>query len=138
MRHSHMPPFLKISEMNVYEYISYSNPDAANDICNKYGYYEIKSIDELAYLLQSIVARRGETAFKEIMELHPEKNVVLELFEKKIENPEPKPLMEQKRDCSCMRSADGAASNQGIATQTNLMVLIAAMIVSISIISMKK
>lgn len=131
--------------MNVYQYIAYSSPDAANELCNKHGYYQIQSIDELADCLQSIVARKGESAFKGIMELHPDKDVVLELFEKKIEaKPEPPvQIMEQKRerDCSCMMNADGAAAqaqNQGIASQTNLMILVAAMIVSISIISMKK
>lgn len=128
--------------MNVYQYIAYSNPDAANELCNKYGYYQIQSIEELADCLQSIVARKGESAFKDIMELHPDKDVVLELFEKKIEaKPEPPvQIMEQKRerDCSCMMNADGGSQNQGIASQTNLMILVAAMIVSISIISMKK
>jgi len=89
--------------MNVYQYIAYSNPDAANELCNKHGYYQIQSYEELADCLQSIVARKGESAFKEVMELHPEKEVVLELFEKKVEaKPEPLTppiqIMEQKRE----------------------------------------
>jgi hypothetical protein len=127
--------------MNVYYYIADSKPDAANKVCNKYGYYQIQSIDEIAYCLQEIVANQGESALKEIMDLHPDKDVVLELFEKKSEIIVPTPIMEQerKRDCSCMLNADGATqSNQGIASQTNIMILVAAMIVSISIISMKK
>lgn len=130
--------------MNVYQYIAYSTPDAANELCNRYGYFQIQDVDELAYCLQSIVAIKGESAFKEIMELHPDKDVVLELFEKK-DMPQPPiqiaaPIMEQerKRDCSCMMNADGNNQNQGVASQTNLMILVAAMIVSISIISMKK
>jgi hypothetical protein len=128
--------------MTVYKYIAYANPDAALELCGKYGYYQIQNEEELAYCLQSIVARKGETALKDIMELHPDKDVVLELFEKKVElKPEPPiQVMEQKRerDCSCMLNADGAVQNQGIASQTNLMILVAAMVVSISIISMKK
>lgn len=138
----HKPLFFKPSAMNVYYYIADSKPDAANKICNKYGYYQIQSIDEIAYCLQEIVANQEESALKEIMDLHPDKDVVLELFEKKSEIIVPTPIMEQerKRDCSCMLNADGAAtqSNQGIASQTNIMILVAAMIVSISIISMKK
>lgn len=136
----HKPLFFKKSEMNVYYYIADSNSDAANKFCNKYGYYQIRSIDELAYCLQEIVANEGEGALKEIMELHPDKDVVLELFEKKSEIVST-PVMEQpKKDCSCMLNADGAGaqSNQGIASQTNVMILVAAMIVSIAIISMKK
>lgn len=132
--------------MNVYQYIAYSSPDAANELCNKYGYYQIETVEELAYCLQSIVARKGETAFKEIMELHPDKDVVLELFETKLPPEPPKPVMEmqkeRKRDCSCMMNADGMASSvnqtNNIASQTNLIILAAALIVSISIISMKR
>jgi len=146
MGYSNPDVVLKPSVMNVYQYIAYSNPDAANELCNKHGYYQIQSYEELADCLQSIVARKGESALKEIMELHPDKEVVLELFEKKVEaKPEPLTppiqIMEQKRerDCSCMLNADGAQNqNQGMASQTNLMILVAAMIVSISIISMKK
>ena len=116
----HKPLFFKKSEMNVYYYIADSNSDAANKLCNKYGYYQIRSIDELAYCLQEIVANEGEGALKEIMELHPDKDVVLELFEKKSEIIVPTQVMEQpKKDCSCMLNADGAQSNQGIASQTN-------------------
>jgi hypothetical protein len=46
---------------------------------------------------------------------------------------------ERSRDCSCMMNADGStASNQNFASQTNLIILVSAMIVSIAIISMKK
>jgi hypothetical protein len=129
--------------MTVYQYIAYTNPDAALELCGKYGYYQIQNEEELANCLKDIVARKGENGLKDIMELHPDKDVVLELFEKKLElKPEPPiQVMEQKRerDCSCMLNADGASiQNQGIASQTNLMILVAAMVVSISIISMKK
>jgi len=73
--------------------------------------------------------------------LHPDKDVILELFEKKSE---PiiieKPIMERSRDCSCMMNADGTLVPQssGAASQTNMFILVAAMIVSLSIISMKK
>ena len=130
--------------MNVYQNIAYNNPDAANEVCKKYGYYQIENIDELAYCLQKIVADEGENSFIEIMSLHPDKDVILELFEKKsepivIENP--RPIMERRRDCSCMMNAEGQQqplSSGFAASQTNIFILAAAMIVSISIISMKK
>jgi hypothetical protein len=140
-------PDVKPSAMNVYDYIANVNPDAANSLCKKYGYYQIENVEELAWCLKQIVADNGEESLKKIMELHPEKEVILELFEVK---PEPKkeevsstPIMmnaDGNKDCGCgcrYRSADGAAST-GIASQTNMIILVAAMIVSISIISMKK
>ena len=146
-------PDAQPSAMNVYDYIANVNPDAANNICRKYGYYQIENLEELAFCLRQIVADNGEESLKKIMELHPEKEVILELFEVK---PEPKkeeisstPTMmnaDGNKDCGCgcgyrcglnMRNADGSAST-GIASQTNMIILVAAMIVSISIISMKK
>lgn len=69
--------------MDVYQYISENNPDAANGVCIKYGYTQIKNIGELAGALQAIVATHGETALKSIMDVHPEKDTILELFQKK-------------------------------------------------------
>ena len=128
--------------MNVFQNIAYSNSDSALKICNKYGYYQIQSEEELANCLQNIVAVKGESALKEIMEIHPDKDVIIELFETKQEKKEPMET-ENKKECSCMANADGnAIANQsgvsGIASQTNLLILVAAIIVSISIISMKK
>lgn len=139
-------PDVKLSAMTVYQYIANVNPDAANEVCKKYGYYQIENVEELAWCLRQIVADNGEESLKKIMELHPEKEVILELFEVK---PEPKkeevsstPIIMNadgnNKDCGCnMRNADGAATT-GVASQTNMIILVAAMIVSISIISMKK
>ena len=69
--------------MNVYHYIAENNPDAAFEVCKKYGYFQINSIDELANCLQNIVAQDGEGSFKEVMDLHPDKDVLIELFDKK-------------------------------------------------------
>jgi len=131
--------------MNVYQNIAYNNPDAANEICKKYGYYQVENVDELAYCLQKIVADEGESAFAEIMNLHPDKDVILELFEKKsepvvVQELQTEPIMERerRRDCSCMMNAEGPNTPGFAAGQTNMFILVAAMIVSISIISMKK
>lgn len=126
--------------MSVYTYVAQSNPDAANDLCKRHGYYQIQSVGELAFTLQQLVRDEGESAFTEIMELHPEKDALIELFQPKIE-----PIVvTEKKECPCSSSvmnADGAQSNNqsnGITLQTNTMILFAALIVSVAIISMKK
>ena len=131
--------------MNVYLYIAQLSPDAANSLCKEYGYYDISNQAELSYCLRKIVADEGEPALKKIMELHPDKDVILELFEKKSEAVvmPAEPIRERSRDCSCMMNADGASNvmaqqNQNAASQTNMMILAAALIVSISIIAMNK
>jgi hypothetical protein len=142
--------------MNLYLYIAENNPDAAYEICKKYGYFNINSIEELSNALQSIIAENGQDSLKEILEIHPEKEVILEIFEdKKKINEAPieevlqkifdknKPLEKEKSDCSCMKNADGAVSTTNLATstavnQTNTYILVGALIVSLAIISMKK
>ena len=143
--------------MNVYLYIAENNPDAAYEICKKYGFFNIQSIEELAACLQDVVAENGQDSLQEILEIHPEKEVILELFDKKkieeqpnIEDLVTKILqqdrqmereMQRDRDCSCMKSADAtttALPQSNIVNQTNTYILVGALIVSIAILSMKK
>ena len=145
--------------MNVYLYIAENNPDAAYEICKKYGYFNINSIEELADSLKSIVAEQGQDSLEEILNIHPEKEVILEIFDKKKVIDE-KPLeqiiqsifdknkpVEKEKDCGCMKSVDATPSPvnpnvQGqpsaVVNQTNTYILVGALIVSIAILSMKK
>jgi hypothetical protein len=142
--------------MNVYLYIAENNPDEAYEICKKYGYFNINSIEELANALKSIVAENGQDSLEEILNIHPEKEVILEIFDKKkVIDPKPleeliqsifdrnKPVEKEKDDCSCMKSADATESTKQsiqstVVSQTNTFILVGALIVSIAIISMKK
>lgn len=141
--------------MNVYLYIAENNPDEAYEICKKYGYFNINSIEELADALKSIVAENGQQPLEEILNIHPEKEVILEIFDKKKvieEKPlediiqkifdKNKPVEKEKEDCGCMKSADATTTTQAppsaVVNQTNTYILVGALIVSIAILSMKK
>lgn len=142
--------------MNVYLYIAENNPDAAYEICKKYGYFNINSIEELADALKSIVAENGQQPLEEILNIHPEKEVILEIFDKKkVIDEKPlediiqkifdknKPVQMEKQDCGCMKSADATTTTTQVApsavvNQTNTYILVGALIVSIAILSMKK
>ena len=138
--------------MNVYLYIAENNPDAAYEICKKYGYFNINSMEELADALKSIVAEQGQDSLEEILNIHPEKEVILEIFDKKKEI-DTKPIEEViqlmfdknkpiEKDCGCMKSADASPSTpiapSPVVNQTNTYILVGALIVSIAILSMKK
>jgi hypothetical protein len=112
---------------------------------------------ELADSLKSIVAEQGQGSLEEILNIHPEKEVILEIFDKK-KVVEEKPLEDiiQKifdknkpveKDCGCMKSADASPSKpfpkleekpSAVVNQTNTYILVGALIVSIAILSMKK
>jgi hypothetical protein len=141
--------------MNVYLYIAENNPDGAYEICKKYGYFNINSIEELADALKSIVAENGQDSLEEILNIHPEKEVILEIFDKKkVIDTKPieeviqlmfdknKPVEKEKQDCGCMKSADASPTTTStpstVVNQTNTYILVGALIVSIAILSMKK
>jgi len=58
--------------MNVYLYIAENNPDEAYEICKKYGYFNINSMEELADALKSIVAEQGQDSLEEILNIFEE------------------------------------------------------------------
>jgi hypothetical protein len=128
--------------MSVYRYIAEMNPDQANGFCESKGYYS-SDLEELAMNLQQIVAENGKIALKKIMELHPDKEVIVELFqsqpisETKIEgimevSPQSQPIV-----TPIMLNADGSSNQDKITINTNAAILVAALIVSVAIISMK-
>lgn len=132
--------------MNVYQYIAEANPEGAYEICKKYGFFQIADSQEMGDCLERIVAQEGEGALTEVMALHPDKEVLFELFDKKKE--EPKKLVGEVGDAerrimrrmsmnarNNMMNANGA---QNLPNQTNTYILVAALIVSVAIISMKK
>ena len=96
----------------------------------------------MAKCLETIIANEGEGAFKEMMDLHPDKEVIVELFTEKKSEPTPQPapvMVEAPKQVS----ADGsitlnATGPNGLVNQTNTYILVAALIISVAIISMKK
>jgi hypothetical protein len=128
--------------MNVYLYIAQSNPDAANEICKKYGYFEIENLDELSHCLQTIVAQNGESSLQEVLSLHPDKDVLLEIFDKKKDEPiaEAQIIAPTISDCSCNSSkmnAEGSVPSSTV-NQTNTYIIVGALIVSFAILAMNK
>ena len=135
--------------MTVYCYISQNNPDGAYEICKKYGYFDVQTLDELSYCLQDIVSTKSEEGLLDVLSIHPEKDVILELYQVKVETEPtaesikplqtsmPTPIIETS-DCSCnTKNADGTQVSS-VVNQTNTFILVGALIVSIAIISMKK
>ena len=135
--------------MNIYRYIAENNPDDSYDLCMQHGNFPIEYIDDLVIALESIVAMCEEEAIK-VLELHPDKDVITEIFAKSVTPAEvnkvvPQPqiiLQEPKTECSCNKlNATGDTQTQekhSIVTQTNTYILLGALIVSMAIISMKK
>lgn len=114
--------------MSVYQYIAETNPEVAYDVCARNGFTEIFSVEELSDTLQSIAAS-GESGLKQVLLIHPDKEVIIELFEKKSE-----PLQQQQ---VVQRNFLNASGSSKIVTQTNAFILVGAIIVSLAIVSVK-
>ena len=65
--------------MNVFKYVAESNPNGAVQIINSFG-YDVTSKSDLGKSLSELVAEVGEPAFKKVMDNHPDKDVILELY----------------------------------------------------------
>ena len=138
--------------MTVYSYISQNNPDGAYEICKKYGYFDVQTLDELSYCLQDIVSTKSEEGLSDVLSIHPEKDVILELYQVKVETEPtsesikplqtsmPTPIIPETSDCSCNNNTKNADGTQvsSVVNQTNTYILVGALIVSIAIISMRK
>jgi hypothetical protein len=98
--------------MDVFYYIAENNTDNSIALCNKYN-LGCSFTDDIAAGLEHI-ANTGEEGFKEVMNLHPEKDVMIQLFSLK-----PKPVMAQatgvqpvqKNSCGCGNSGGGNYMN---------------------------
>jgi len=65
--------------MDVYNYVAGASPIKAQGIINSFG-YKVVDKNDMGKNLQSLVAKEGEPALKMIMESHPDKDVILELY----------------------------------------------------------
>ena len=90
------PFFLIIKEMNLYQRVALSNPNAAKGIIKNFG-YEIRT-NNLAHALRLLVANEGEEALRAVVEIHPDKDLILECYQ---ENKTTK-----KEDCGCKDKHD--------------------------------
>lgn len=135
--------------MSVYNYIAESNPYFAKGICHKYGYEttNVRSKADLGQCLKRLVANEGEPAFRDIMENHPDKDVILEMFanSKKAENFS---NMDGNgnRGCNCASCnnkpkdhymfADGTGANSN--SLTSVAIIGASLLLAVAIITKNK
>jgi len=125
--------------MNVYQYIANNNPDAAYEVCKSYGYHDINTLEDLSHCLEMCVANNGQEALKNIMELHPDKDALVELFT--VNNINQQPLQEVIVKEAIMpmppsvKNADGETS---LVNKTNLYILGGAALIAFTILLSKK
>ena len=131
--------------MNFYEYIAKTNPMGSKKVIQEFGYRVVDG-RRMGENLRMLVAQEGEPALRAIAELHPDKELLLDVFAPK------------DGDCGCKKKsesfmgADGLLSsavlnnNQQqaqsdstkLAMQTNAMLIAATIIIAAAIIVSKR
>jgi len=130
--------------MSLYKHIAQANPDGCYMVLHKYGYAnsDLNSIDDVAYVCQTMVACEGENAFKDLLKLHPDRDVIIEDYKES----QPKETKKVGCDggCECsscksntLKNATGDSQNINVAAQTNTFILLGFVIVGIAIITSK-
>jgi len=71
--------------MDIYTYVAESNPYQAKAILHKYGYSvrNAKTNTDIGKCLKDLVLYEGEDALKDIVDNHPDKGIILELYQPK-------------------------------------------------------
>ena len=119
--------------MDVYKYVAENNPMVAQGIIESFGYEHANTPD---MGLSQLVAKVGEPALKKIMDNHPDKEIILEMFSTDTKT--------SSCGCGCggkrqegflnasgvevAKEKDSSSSNM-IAQQTNAMILVSALFI---------
>ena len=64
--------------MNLYQRVATANPSGARNVIQKYG-YEIRT-KNLSQALRMLVGAEGEPALRDIVAIHPDKDLILECY----------------------------------------------------------
>ncbi len=140
----------------LYQYIAANNPGLCMSLIRHYGYNppQPKNFGELGRFLEQLKDNEGEAAFRDMMDLHPEKDLILEMY---APAPEVKALaadghmdiLPAPKPCGCgcqdkqknnFSNADGAAattSHSITAHQTGMIMLASAVVIAFAIMAKK-
>jgi len=126
--------------MDIFTYVAASNPYQAKSLLHKYGYSatNIKDANDLGVCLKKLVSQEGEGAFADIVECHPDKGVILEMYLPKKEE-----YKNCSGDCGCgcrnreqykNASGDTEVKTASFTNQTSVFILAAALLLAAAII----
>lgn len=134
--------------MSDYNDIAKRNPQGSVAVISSFG-YEILDRSNLGQSLNELIAQEGEPALRKVMEIHPDKDVILELFGTNVTN-------EDKKDCGCSSCKNkhkernehymNATGNEAVtgtnsmtlAHQTNVILVVATLFIATALILKNK
>ena len=127
--------------MNVYKYVAENDPNGAVSIINSFG-YECVTTKDLGKSLSELVSVVGEPALKKVMDYHPDKEIILEMYSKNESCSCPSckasknPYMNQERFLNISGSevvGQTKGDNTAIVLQTNGILIVSAIIIALAL-----
>lgn len=127
--------------MNVYKYVAENDPNGAVSIINSFG-YECVTTKDLGKSLTELVSVVGEPALKKVMDFHPDKEIILEMYSNKDSCSCPSckasknAYMNQERFLNVSGSevvGQTKGDNTAIVLQTNGILIVSAIIIALAL-----
>lgn len=142
MIHFNLPFFNKTQIMSVYQYVAENNPMVAEGIMDSFG-YTIANTPDMG--LSQLVAKVGEPALKKVMENHPDKEIILEMFGNETSDTKPCGCKSCNHRHENYLNADGDSTSNSqnqkqelMANQTGLFLFFGAVMFSLALIYKNK
>lgn len=136
---------MSLPRVNIFTYTAAANPYFVKSLAHKYG-YEFDKDQKLDTVLQQLVTYEGEPVMVEIIENNPDKELFMDYFEKKYGKKEEKnsgevqsnKLLETYMNFSGqIQAAQLTAENKKLTSETSIMVILGAVIISMAIMFKK-
>lgn len=129
----------------MYGYVAENDPNMARAICHKYGYriQGVQTKADLGVVLEQLVAKEGESALRDIVKNHPDRDLIVEVETGgNIETPIKKLPSESERSVTYADFMNYIGEEKGQRTntvsQTNTFLLASAFLLGVAIITAKK
>jgi len=125
--------------MTMYDYIAQSNPRGAKALIESFG-YRVTNPKTMGQNLRMLVAQEGESALIAVAQMHPDKDLIIEVFnnEEKSSKKEPYFGLDGLGLVSESNKATQSQQNQNdttkLAMQTNVFLIVATIIIASAII----
>jgi hypothetical protein len=132
-------------QISIYQYIAFNAPYEAKVLCNKYGFSpeQTQTADDVASCLEDYVGNtQSETVFREILSLHPDKDVILQTLGSVAAS-----LPVQDRGCGCKKEAkaidsylhatQGQQASQFSLHQGNILLIGSVLMLTVAIVVSK-
>jgi hypothetical protein len=96
---------------NRIEYIVFQRPFDASKILESYGYEAPGKVDELTKAVKQLVKKKGEPVVKDLINIHPEKKIILEMSGHK---------SDESSFCGCHSAYTGEIKDLSVSDLTQL------------------